>query len=197
MLLQFAAASLNSFCSLNLRPSHRPVLIACSMQKWRGKNEWCQCLQSTRPYLVVSVPSTGVSNVQEARKVLLLVQTKNACVKCVPSIGEPSHFCQVIAVNKTSPGLKEREEQKICHIQGRSCLALQPPKSGTELRSSADSLFDQFGLQFVAFFSDFSDSSSHTLLTSTHSTTSLSSYTLHTQAWITSSTDNTHESENL
>ena len=121
MLLQFEAASLNSFCSLNSKPSHRPVLIAYSMQKWRGKtwyilsHEWCQCLQSTRPYLVVSVQSAGVSNVQEAKKVLLLVQTKNACVKCVPSIGEPSHFCQIIAVNKISPGLKERVEQMICH----------------------------------------------------------------------------------
>ena len=38
MLLQFAAASLSSFCSVNLRPSHRPVLIACSMQKWRGED---------------------------------------------------------------------------------------------------------------------------------------------------------------
>ena len=186
MLLHFAAASLSSFCSLIPRPSHRPVLITCSMQKWRGKawsslsHERRQCLQSMRPYLVVSVPSAGVSNVQEAKKkILLLVQMKNACVKSVPSIGHPSHFCQVIAVNKTSLGLKEREEQKTCHIRDRRCLVLQPPKSETELRSSADSLSDQFGLQFVAFFSDFSDSSSHTLLTSTHSTTSLSSYTLH------------------
>ena len=130
------------------------------------------------------------------KKVLLLVQMKNACAKSVPSIGDPSHFYPVIAVDKTSPGLKEREEQKICHIRGRSCLVLQPPKSETKLRSSADSLSDQFGLQFVAFFSDFSDSSSHTLLTS-HSTTSLSSCILHTQAWITSSTNDTHKSENL
>ena len=208
MLLQFAAASLSSFCSINLRPSHRPVLIACSMQKWRGKtwyhlsHEWCHCLQSTRPYLVVSIQSVGVSNVQEAKKVLLLVQAKNACVKCVPSIREPSHFCQVIAVNKTSPGLKEIEEQKICHTWGRSCLALQPPKSGTELRSSAG-LFDQFGLQFVAFSDLFIVPHSPHLHTSTHSTASLFSYTLHTlhtlhtQAWITSSTNDTHESENL
>ena len=118
---------------------------------------------------------------KKQKKVLLLIQMKNACAKSVPSSGDPSHFCQVIAVNKTSPGLKEREEQKICHVRYRSCLVLQPPKSETELRSSADSLSDLFGLQFVAFFSDFSDSSSHTLLTSTHSMTSLSSYTLHTQ----------------
>ena len=32
---------------------------------------------SLKPYLVVSAPSTGVSNLHKAKNVLLLVQTKN------------------------------------------------------------------------------------------------------------------------
>ena len=43
---------------------------------------------SLRPYLVVSAPNTGVSNVCEAENVPLLVQ--NLCVKCVLSMRGPS-----------------------------------------------------------------------------------------------------------
>ena len=43
---------------------------------------------SLKLYLVVSVPSTGVSNAREAKNVLLLVQ--NLCAKCVLSMGDPA-----------------------------------------------------------------------------------------------------------
>ena len=57
-------------------------------------------------------------------------------------------------------------------------------------------LSDQFGLQFVAFFSDLSDSSSHTLLTSPHTPRLLSPPTPSTPSHP-SSTDDTPESEKL
>ena len=57
-------------------------------------------------------------------------------------------------------------------------------------------LSDQFGLQFVAFFSDLSDSSSHTLLTSPHTPRLLSPPTPSTPSHP-SSTDDAPESENL
>ena len=60
-------------------------------------------------------------------------------------------------------------------------------------------LSDQFGLQFVAFFSDVSDSSSHTLITSPHTPRLLSPPTPSTPKLEShpSSTDDTPESENL
>ena len=77
-------------------------LIACSIQKWRGKawsilsRGWHQCLpryrqrggcwlkecerSSLRLYLVVSVRTTGVSNIHETKNMLLLVQ-KEECMR--------------------------------------------------------------------------------------------------------------------
>ena len=80
-------------------------LISCSMQKSRGEawsilshNTWGDRggegssieRMSLRPYLVVSGSSAGVVNVCEAKNIPLLVQKKNACVKCILSIGDPS-----------------------------------------------------------------------------------------------------------
>ena len=44
---------------------------------------------SLRPYLVVSGSSAGVGNICEAQNVPLLVQKKNAYVRCILSIGTP------------------------------------------------------------------------------------------------------------
>ena len=41
-------------------------------------------LHRSRPYLVVSAPSIGVSNVHKVKNVPLLVRMKNACAKCAP-----------------------------------------------------------------------------------------------------------------
>ena len=47
---------------------------------------------SLRPYLVVSAPSAGVLKVCETKKKKnrFRLETKNACAKCVLSMGDPS-----------------------------------------------------------------------------------------------------------
>ena len=45
---------------------------------------------SLRPYLVVSVQSAGVSNVHKVKAYHFWFKTKNACTKCILSIGNPS-----------------------------------------------------------------------------------------------------------
>ena len=67
---------------------------------------------SLRPYLVVSAPSTGVSNVCEAINVLLLVQNEESMhKKCVLLIGDPSpplgrhNVIHVIKWTRPSPSI--------------------------------------------------------------------------------------------
>ena len=63
---------------------------------------------SLRPYLIVSTPSAGVSNVLEAENVLLLVQNEEHVRKCVILIGTPpplprQNIIHVIKWTRPSP----------------------------------------------------------------------------------------------
>ena len=88
-------------------------LIACSMQKRRGKawsilsHEWCQCLtryiegggvphrrMNLRPYFVVFAPSARVSNVREAKMYRFWFKTKYVCMKCVLLMAPSVYLCR-------------------------------------------------------------------------------------------------------
>ena len=86
------------------RPSHRPVLITCSMQKRRGKAwstllcEWrFVYLESERsPHWINELEALSCSfcskfwTLTKQKTYLSCPKTKNACTKCIVTIGDPS-----------------------------------------------------------------------------------------------------------